>query len=128
MTLFSKIRFISYIALQYRFALIVLKWSLNLRLLKILQVNLCQKLSFLHLLTHNMTTDCSLNYKKYKFSTCCVHKLFWMSKKKQRNNLCTQHVLNLNFSCNSMNSLLSYNESIDARIRASKKDLPVKAS
>ena len=28
-----------------------------------LQVNLCQKLLFLHQLTHNMTTDCSLNYK-----------------------------------------------------------------
>ena len=30
------------------------------------QVNLCQKLLFLHQLTHNMTTDCILNYK---FST-----------------------------------------------------------
>ena len=28
-----------------------------------LQVNLCQKRWFLHQLTHNMTTDCSLNYK-----------------------------------------------------------------
>ena len=27
------------------------------------QVNLCQKLFFLHQLTQNMTTDCSLNYK-----------------------------------------------------------------
>ena len=27
------------------------------------QVNLCQKLLFLHQLTHNMATDCSLNYK-----------------------------------------------------------------
>ena len=27
------------------------------------QVNLCQKLIFLHQLNHNMTTDCSLNYK-----------------------------------------------------------------
>ena len=27
------------------------------------QVNLYQKLLFLHQLTHNMTTDCSLNYK-----------------------------------------------------------------
>ena len=27
------------------------------------QVNLCQKLLFLHQLIHNMTTDCSLNYK-----------------------------------------------------------------
>ena len=30
----------------------------------LLQVNLCQKLSFLNQLTDNMTTDCSLNYKK----------------------------------------------------------------
>ena len=28
-----------------------------------LQVNLCQKLLLLHQLTHNMTTDCPLNYK-----------------------------------------------------------------
>ena len=28
-----------------------------------LQVNLCQKLLFLYQLTHNMTTDCSLNFK-----------------------------------------------------------------
>ena len=27
------------------------------------QVNLCQKLLFLHQLTHNITRDCSLNYK-----------------------------------------------------------------
>ena len=27
------------------------------------QVNLCQKLLFLHQLAHNMMTDCSLNYK-----------------------------------------------------------------
>ena len=27
-----------------------------------IQVNLCQKPLFLHQLTHNMTTDCSLNY------------------------------------------------------------------
>ena len=31
-----------------------------------LQVNLCQKFLFLHQLTHNMMTDCSLNYE---FST-----------------------------------------------------------
>ena len=29
----------------------------------VVQVNLCQKFLFLHQLTHNMTTDCSLNYK-----------------------------------------------------------------
>ena len=49
-----------------------------------LQVNLCQKLFFLHQLTHNTRTDCSLNYKfnTWKFQaqnmgrTCCVQKLF----------------------------------------------------
>ena len=49
-----------------------------------IQVNLCQKLLFLHQLTHNMTTDFSLNYKfnTWKFlaqnmgRTCCVQKLF----------------------------------------------------
>ena len=29
----------------------------------LLQVNLCKKIFFLNQLTHNMTTDCSLNYK-----------------------------------------------------------------
>jgi len=29
-----------------------------------IKVNLCQKLLFLHQLTHNMTADCSLNYKR----------------------------------------------------------------
>ena len=46
---------------------------------RLIQVNLCQKQLFLHQLTHNMTKDCLLNHK---FSTCCVHKLFWMSKQK----------------------------------------------
>jgi hypothetical protein len=40
------------------------------------QVNLCQKLFFLHQLTHNMTTDCSLNYhEKYKRRTWAEHVL-----------------------------------------------------
>ena len=41
-----------------------------------------------------------------------------------QNNLCTQHVLNLYFYCNSMNSLLSYYGLIDARMRVSDEDLP----
>ena len=59
-------------------------WSL-------IQVNLFLKCSFLHQLTHNMTTDCSLIYdfstKKYKFRTCCVQTLFWMPKQKQKSKL-----------------------------------------
>ena len=35
----------------------------NLYLTWLCAVNLCQKLLFLQQLTHNMTTDCSLNYK-----------------------------------------------------------------
>ena len=50
-----------------------------------LQVNLFQKLSFLNQLTHNMTRYCSLNFpKKYKFTTCCVQILFWMSKQNRK--------------------------------------------
>ena len=64
-----------------------------------IQVNLCQKLSFLNQLTHNMTRYCSLNSRKntYKFTTCCVQILFWKPKEKPKNNFCTQHVLNLYF-------------------------------
>ena len=48
-----------------------------------------------------------------------------MSKQKQKNNFCTQHVLNLYFSCNSMNNLSSYCGLTDSRMRASDTDLPV---
>ena len=76
------------------------------------QVNLFQKRSFLHQLTHNMTTDCSLNYE---FST---------RKIQVQNILCTK-ILNLYFSGNSMNNLSSYCGLTDSRMRASDTDLPV---
>ena len=49
----------------------------------VLQVNLCQKILFLHQLTHNRATDCSLNYQFSTWKsqaqnmrgTCCAHKL-----------------------------------------------------
>ena len=41
--------------------------------------------------------------------------IVWMSK--PENNFCTQHVLNVYFSGNSMNNLLSYCELTDARMR-----------
>ena len=48
---------------------------------------------------------------------------------KTKTNLCTlQHVLFLYFSYNSKNNLLSYNGLMDARMRASDKDLPVNHS
>ena len=54
--------------------------------------------------------------EKYKFRTFCVQKLFCC--------FCS-HVFNLYFSWNSMNNLPSYFGITDARMRASKKDLPV---
>ena len=64
----------------------------------VLQVNLFQKLLFLHQLTHIMTTDCSFNYKfnSWKFQaqnmgrTCCVSTEIVSDI---QNNFCTQHVL-----------------------------------
>ena len=53
--------------------------------------------------------------------------IFLNVKTKTKNNFCTQHVVNLYFSWNSMNNLLSYCGLIDARMRGSEKDLPVQA-
>ena len=82
-------------------------------ILDLVQVNLCQNLLFLHQITHNMTKDCSLIYQfsTWKLQaqntgrTCCVHKLFWMSKQKQKT-ICAHnmfwawnfHVLNWQFN------------------------------
>ena len=41
-----------------------------------IQVNLFQKPSFLHQLTHNMKRDCSLNYKKNVQNTLCTKIIF----------------------------------------------------
>ena len=93
----------------------VLSWIILFhknRLHTFVQVNLCQKLLFLHQLTHNMTTDCSLNYKFNTWKsqaqnmgrTCCVQKLFLTFR--------TFSVHNMFFPCS-------------AKIRASDKDLPV---
>ena len=72
------------------------------------QINLCQNHLFLYQLTHNVTTDCSLNYK---FST---------RKLQVQCMLCTQivfvftfrtiYVHNMHWTCNSMNNLLSFCE------------------
>ena len=105
------------------------------QLLKV-QVNLFQKHFFLHQLTNNMTKDCSLNCKFNTFKlqaqntlrTYSEHVVYInCSECQNKNNLCTQHVLSLEFSCigNSMNNLLSYYGLVDARISASEKDLPV---
>ena len=62
--------------------------------------------------------------------TCCVQKLFWMSETISVHNMFFPG-LSLEFSCielviNSMNNLLSYCGLVDAKLRASDKDLPVK--
>ena len=43
--------------------------------------------------------------EKYKFITFCVPQLFYCFCFDIQNNVCTQHVLNLYFSVNSMNNL-----------------------
>ena len=49
-----------------------------------------------------------------------------MSKQKEKkNNFCTQYVVKLYFSGNSMNNFLSCCGLTDARMRTSEKDLPV---
>ena len=87
-------------------------------------VNLCLKLLFLHQLTHNMTTDCSLNYENCKLRTCSEHvvvivltfrtiyehNMFWA---------CSELAIFMYWNCNSMNNLLSYCGIVDARISAS---------
>ena len=60
------------------------------------QVNLCQKLSFLNQLTHNMTRDCSLNPPKNTSSEHVVFKYICivLNVETKKHNFCTQHVLN----------------------------------
>ena len=102
----------------------------------LLQVNLCQKHLFLDQLTHNMTNDCSLIYQFSTWKqqaqnmgiTCCVQKLFWMSKQKQKticvHNMfspCSELVVFMYWTGKSMNNLLSYVGLVDEKIRASDK-------
>ena len=95
---------------------------------EIVQVNLFQKPSFLHQLTHNMSRDCSLNSKKNASSQHVVYKYCFECQNKNKNNFCTQHVVNLYFFGEFNENLLSYCGLTDARMRASEKDLPVKVN
>ena len=63
--------------------------------------------------------------EKYKLRTCCVQKLFFCFCFDIQNNIGTQYVLNLYFSGDSVNNLLSYCGLTDSRMRASDTDLPV---
>ena len=56
-----------------------------------LQVNLCQKLLFLHQLTHNMTTDCSIHENSKLKPGENILRTEIISD--IQNNFCTQHVL-----------------------------------
>ena len=69
--------------------------------LTVVQVNLCQKLLFLHQLTHNMTTDCSLNHQNQAQNMLCTQIIFCFCFDIQ-NNLCTQHVLNVFSTCSEL--------------------------
>ena len=81
-----------------------------------------------------MTTNYEFSTWKFKaqnmLRTCCVHKLFWISKQKP---ICVHKIISTCFkvgifmywNCNSMNNLLSYCGLVDTRISASEKDSPV---
>jgi hypothetical protein len=74
-------------------------WETSRNMLK-KHVNLCQKLLFLHQLTHSMTTDCSLNYKfntwKFQAQTWGEHVVYriclWHSEQFLYTT-CSPHVL-----------------------------------
>ena len=62
------------------------------------QVNLCQKLSFLNQLSHNMTRGCSLNSSKNISSEHCTNIFFNVKTKTKKQFLyttCSCHVLSL---------------------------------
>ena len=48
-----------------------------------LQINLCQKVLFLHQLTHNMTTNCSLNYE-FTGVNICLYSPRFLGEQTQR--------------------------------------------
>ena len=98
----------------------------------IIQVIFFQKLLFLHQLTHNITKDCSLIYhfssrKLQAQNLLCTQivflLLFWYSK--QFMYTCSEFGIFMYWACNSMHNLSSYCGLVDAKIRASDKDLPV---
>ena len=74
---------------------------------------------------NRLLIDLKLQYKKNTSSEHVVYKNCFECPNKNKKQLCTQHVVNLYFSGNSMNNLSSYCGLTDARIRASEKDLPV---
>ena len=83
----------------------MVKRSQYIRKKNIVQVNLCQKLSFLNWLTHNMTRDCSLTRLPPKIQVqnmLCTNIVLNVKTKTKKQFVCTScspHVLSLLFSC-----------------------------
>ena len=78
---------------------------------------------------HNKTKDCSLIYQLNTWqlqvqNILCTWIVFYFCFDIQ-NNICTKHVLDLYFSRDSVNNVLSYCGLTDSRMRASETDLPV---
>ena len=92
-----------------------------------IQVSLCQKLLFLHQLTYNMTTDCSFMtssvHENYKLRTCSEHVVYINCFECQNKN--KKQYMHMYWTGKSMNNLLSYCRLVDAKRRASDKDLLV---
>ena len=85
--------------------------------------SICSELWIFMYLTHNSMNNLSL-------ITCCVHKLFWMSKPvNQKNTICVHNMFStcselgifMKWTRSSMNNLSSYCGLVDARINASDK-------
>ena len=80
--------------------------------------------------SHNMTKDCSSNYE---FSTwklqaqnmLCTQIVFFWHSQQFMYIKCSELAVFMYWTCNSMNKLLSNCGLVDAKIRASEKDLPV---
>ena len=100
------------------------------------KANLFQKLLFLHQFTQNITKDCSLNYKLSMYMRTAssehvvyINNRYQMSVQKQKQfvyTTCSELVVSMYWTRNSMNNLLSYCGLVDASTSASEKDLPVK--
>ena len=69
--------------------------------------------------------DLPLQYMKTTSSEHVAYINCFGCQNKKRNNFCTQHVMELYFSWNSMNNLSSHCGLTDSRMRASENDLPV---
>ena len=91
-----------------------------------MQVNIWQKLLFLHYLTYNMTTDCSLIYQFSAWKLQSWQLLLPMfSPWIEMFSPCSELIVFMRWIGKSMNNLFSYCGLVDTRISASEKDLPV---